>query len=139
MLGRDAASQIAAASVASFLQLARPVVRARARLHRHQATRGQLRAPSQELIALERPRHHASARCVHRVNLDHLLGQVNTYPHDHSSCNLVHGLPLFSFQIDSRTSILVFRHRHWKVGSPFVFAVAASTKAWLFVTVVLRC
>ena len=81
-------------------QLARPVVRARAGLHRHQAARGQLRAPGEELLALERACHHAPARCIHRVDLDHLLGQVNAYPHDRRSCNLAHGTSPFQFQID---------------------------------------
>src|ERR1019366_3318312 len=36
------------------------------------------------------------------------------------SCNLCHGLPLSQFQIERGNSILVLRHRYWKVGSPFV-------------------
>jgi hypothetical protein len=39
------------------------------------------------------------ARGIDRVNLDHALCQVCTYPHDRSSCNLAHGLPLFSFRL----------------------------------------
>ena len=105
MLGRDAASQIAAASVASFLPLlpsmrygvtkfaaisraSSPSARSlRAQWcaleHASIATRQparQLRAPGEELIALERACHYAPARCIHRVDLDHLLGQVNPYP-----------------------------------------------------------
>src|ERR1039457_5680923 len=51
------------------------------------------------MIALESPRPHAPARRIPRVYLDHLLGQVNTYPRYRCSCNLVHGLPLFSFRL----------------------------------------
>ena len=43
-------------------QLARPVMPARARLHRDHTARRQLRAPSQKLIALEGAGDNASAR-----------------------------------------------------------------------------
>ena len=89
-------------------QLAGPVVRARARLHRHQAAYRKQRAPSGELIAPERACHYPPARCIHRVNLDHLLGKVNTDPRDDwCSCNLTHGLPLFSFR-------LMFASQSWR-------------------------
>ena len=103
MCGRHAASQIAAASLASFLplcalaavrrdqvrgddarvqphgeQLARPVVGAGTGLHRDHAARRQLRAPGQELVAAQRPvRQHATAR-IDGMHLDHALGQRST-------------------------------------------------------------
>src|ERR1019366_5009361 len=72
---------------------------ARAGLHRHQAARRKLCAPSHELLALERSTHNPLARGIDRVNLNHALCQVCTYPHDPASCNLAHGLPLFSFRL----------------------------------------
>jgi len=89
--------------LAERAQFAGPVVRARARLHRHKAARRQLHAPGHELLALERPPHDPPARSIDRVNLNHALGQVCTYPHDPASCNLVHGLPLFSFRLKIAT------------------------------------
>ena len=51
-----------------------------------------------------------------------LAWQINAYPRYQCSCNLAHGASPFQFQIDARNSILVLRHRYWKVGSPSVFA-----------------
>ena len=65
-----------------------------------------------------------AAYLIDGVDLDDMLGQVNTYPNDLTSCNLSHGLPLSSWQIDGQISILVLRHRLWEVGSPFVFIAA---------------
>ena len=80
-------------------QLASPVMGTRARLHRHQTAPRQQRALTDELISLQRPRHHAPARRIHRMHLDHAFGQVHTYPRNRRSCNLAHGLPLSSFRL----------------------------------------
>ena len=110
--GREAASQIAAASLASFLpvgtlaavgrhelcahqprqqaqrgQCTRPVVGARADLHGHDAARRQLRTPGDELVARQgAATHHAAGRidCVH---LDDSLGQVGADANDRAASN----------------------------------------------------
>ena len=85
-------------------QTARPVVGAGAGLHRHHAARRQLGAPGHKLLARKRSGRNALTGCIHGVNLDHVLGQI-----DADSCNLVHGTsPLhIGLQIDfSTTSIL---------------------------------
>jgi hypothetical protein len=81
MRAREAASQIAAASLASFLPLA-PSRRY-----------GQPRAPGHEVLSRQRAaREHALGR-VHRMQLDHALGKIDPYTHGPFSDNLVHGLP----------------------------------------------
>ena len=92
-------------------QLARPVVRTRACFHRHHAPRGQLRAPGHELVSGQRSRRDHATAGIHRVHLDHALGQINTYPNNQTSCNLAHGTSPFQIQIDEHNSILVPRHR----------------------------
>ena len=47
---------------------------------RSQAAGGQLRAPGKELPALDGAYGHASAGTIHRVHLDHVLGQVHADP-----------------------------------------------------------
>ena len=75
-------------------ELARPVVRTRTRLHRHNAARGQSRAPGHEVLSRQcAARQHALGR-VHRMHLDHALGEIDPYTHGPFSGNLVHGLPL---------------------------------------------
>ena len=71
------------------LQPPAPVVRARAGLHRDEATGRQLRTPGREPIALQLLDGDHSTRGIHRVNLDDPLRQV-----DADTCNLAHGLPL---------------------------------------------
>ena len=82
-------------------------MRARTRLHRHDAAWRQLRAPGQELFAPQRPvRRHASA-AVHRVRLDHPLGQIHAYPNDLFSDNLAHGTsPFHSCKLMTHTTNL---------------------------------
>jgi hypothetical protein len=63
-------------------QLPGPVVRAAAGFHRHQAARRQLCAPRDKSVALGRLAYHLAAGRIHRVHLDHVLGQVNAYPDD---------------------------------------------------------
>src|SRR5450755_2362238 len=75
------------------------LVRARARFHRHQAARRQLHAPGHEPIALERSPDDPSTSGIDPLNLNHALGHVHTYPDNRCSCNLAHGLPLFSFRL----------------------------------------
>jgi hypothetical protein len=84
-------------------QAARPVVRAGADLHGHDASRGQPRAPGNKAVSRQRaPAHHA-ARGIDGVNLDHALGQIGADANDRAvagftnsigSCNLLHGLPV---------------------------------------------
>jgi hypothetical protein len=79
-------------------QLACPVVGAGTGFHGNQTAPWQPRAPGHELLALQRPAGHHASTAVHRMHLDHALGQVG--PHAHrftpgtTSCNLLHGLPL---------------------------------------------
>jgi hypothetical protein len=98
------------------------VVGAAAGFHSDQAAWGQLqRAPSEELLARQRFDSNGAACLIDGMHLYDVFGKVNPYPNDLTSCNLSHGLPLSSWQIDGQISILVLRHRLWEVGSPFVF------------------
>jgi len=75
-------------------QPATPVVGTRARLHRYQAARRQLRAPSQERVPRDRARHQPPARTIHCVDLNHVLRQVHTGTHDQrkqNPCDVCHG------------------------------------------------
>lgn len=56
------------------LQLARPVMRTRARLHCNDAAGRQPNAPLDELVARQRLAGEYAPDCVDRVNLDHALG-----------------------------------------------------------------
>lgn len=67
-------------------QLAAPVVSSAACLHRDQAACRQVSAPEQELLALHGAIGDHFARGIHRVDLNQILGQVDT-----NSGNLVHG------------------------------------------------
>jgi hypothetical protein len=83
MLGREAASQIAA----------------------HQAARRQLLAPGEELLAPDRLDHHLAASGVDRVNLDQILRQIDAHTHDHQhqSCKLAHGTSPFQVGLNFAT------------------------------------
>ena len=103
---------------AHHAQVASPVVRARARLYRHQAARRQLRAPSQQLLALDRARHKPPARTIHCVDLNHVLRHVHTDTYDKRKQTRVissMGLLLFNLRLmtsqSSQSLPLVHRHR----------------------------
>ena len=76
-------------------ELARPVVRAGAGLHGHDAARRQLRTPGDELVARQCAGGEHPAGGVDGVHLDHTLGQIDTdangFVWNDSSCNLRHG------------------------------------------------
>jgi len=75
-------------------QPATPVMDTRARLHRYQAARRQLRAPSQERVQRDRARHQPPARTIHCVDLNLVLRQVHTGAHDQrkqNPCDVCHG------------------------------------------------
>jgi hypothetical protein len=85
------------------LQPPRPMVSARADLHRHHAARGQASTPRQELLAQQRASAHHLACAVHRMHLNDSFGQVSSDSNNRAtldfrgrprSCNLLHGLPL---------------------------------------------
>jgi hypothetical protein len=86
-------------------ELARLVVRTRSGLHGHHAAGGQLRAPGDELVALQRAAHQHLASRIDSMNLDHALGQIdpdanglasNSFTSNDSSCNLLHGTSPFN-------------------------------------------
>ena len=79
----------------------------------HQAPRRQLRAPCQELIGLDGSGDHSRTCRVHRVQLNHLFGQVHNDPNNSVSCNLAPGFLRSNLRSTIRMSILVHRHRHW--------------------------
>ena len=76
-------------------ELARPVVRARAGFHGHDAAGGQLGAPGDELVAWQRARGEHAAGGIDAMHLDHALGQidadVNGFTSNDGSCNLLRG------------------------------------------------
>jgi hypothetical protein len=82
-----------------------------------------LRAPRQELVSLQRPRHNAPACAIHRVHVHHLLGDIHTYPNHQTTCNLGHGASPLQLQIDfSHTVNLGASTPVMDWGSPFIFA-----------------
>ena len=67
-------------------ELARPVVGAGTRLHRHHASRWQLGAPGHEFVTRQGAiRYHFACR-IDSMNLNDVFGQIGT-----NSCNLGHG------------------------------------------------
>jgi hypothetical protein len=74
-------------------ELARPVVRAGARLHGDDATRRQPDTPFEELVPGQCAAGENTATRIHRMHLDHALGQADPYSNSSTSCNLLHGLP----------------------------------------------
>ena len=82
-------------------QLACPVVGPGAGFHRHHAARRQLCAPRHKALARQGLGGNDAPCRIHRVNLDHALGQI-----DPDSCNLTHETSPFRFQIDFENSIL---------------------------------
>jgi hypothetical protein len=122
--GRDLASQIAAASTGSFLlrltygftcaggsnrtscpsaiSACPPMVRRRARLHRHHAWR-QLGEEQDQLAAREFARHNDLAPRIDCVNLKHPLRQIETNPRDSPQIpdRLAHGELPFRWGFDN--------------------------------------
>ena len=60
-------------------QFATPVVGTAASLHCDQAAGGQISAPKQELVSLQRAVRNHFASNIHCVDLDDIFGQVDTY------------------------------------------------------------
>ena len=149
MLGREAASQMAAASLASFLpdlpamrqgvtrcpairRASSPSSRSRRAtwcapphaFHCDEAARGQRRAPSVEALGRQRLSQHDGATSIHRVDLVLALGQIHPYPRDGGTCNLHLDFP-FPAQIELPQQFnLGTSIPSWDWGSPFVFARA---------------
>ena len=134
-------------------ELARPVVRARAGFHGDDAAGGQWGAPRKESVACQRTAGEHAATGINDVNLDHALGQIDPraygFPSCVGSCNLFHGLPLSTLQVDylhHQSGLFVAVARRWEVPSysargeaqhqnarPAQWARAFSTaRAWRF-------
>ena len=135
MCGLPATSHIAAASLASFLpplpamrygvtkwpainRASRPSSLCRrvtwcALLHAAIATRQPAgNSAHQAKMRRRRPAQHLVSRPVHRVHLEHTLGQIHRYPSGHAACNLRHDYPL-PIRSSVRKSFLVARYRCW--------------------------
>lgn len=96
-------------------QLATPVVGTTASLHRHEAAWWEIDAPSQELLTLECPVRDHLASGIDRMDLNHILGQIDT-----NSCNVAHGTsPFKEVRLTSNTPILALDAvaRKWEVPS----------------------
>ena len=89
-------------------ELARPVVRAGAGLHRNDAAGGQLCAPGQEPVARQGAAGEHAPGAIDAARLDHALGQIDPDGYGSTSCNLAHGLPLSTLQVDD------LHHQSWR-------------------------
>jgi len=88
-------------------KLAGPVMDAAAGFHGHQAAYRQLGAPDSELVGRQSFRGDDMSACIHGVDLDHALCQI-----DANSGNLVHGAsPFKGLQIDDS------HHQSWRHGA----------------------
>ena len=74
-------------------ELARPVVGTRTGLHGDDAACRQPGTPLDETVTRQCSTREDATRHIHRMHLDHALGQIDSYADGIASCNLLHGLP----------------------------------------------
>ena len=67
-------------------ELARPMMRAAAGLHRYYNPWRQLRTPCREPISGQRLGNHHATGTVYGMNLDHALGQIHPHSNNLASC-----------------------------------------------------
>ena len=133
-----------------FDQRPPPMMRRRARLHRHHARR-QLGEKRYELAAREFARHNHLALRVDRVNLKHPLRQIETNPRDSRQIpdRLAHGRLSFRWGFDNdhlgtlmpfgAPSTPSFAERTGQIDPLLPFLVALGTEGMRTITASSRC